>query len=161
MRTTYNSQTQYIYILSVSELGTYSVYYVWDLSVCHSLYRLHVEHLCIYIQDEQWQAVTADLVLGLRSSAAASEHQLSHLTQTMEKHGQEVESWMINAEEEMTKLRAQGAEALAVQMDLIAQIDIMQKAAKELRYQFAIARYELYCFLDLFDSLIIILNPIQ
>ncbi len=80
----------------------------------------------------------------------------------MEKRGQEVESWMINAEEEMAKLRAQRAEALALQMDLIAQIDIMQKGAKELRYQIAIARHEeLYCFYNTFDSLIIIHNPIQ
>ncbi len=124
------------------------------LFVRRSLYRLHVEHLCIYIKDEQWQAVTADLVSGLKSASAASEQQLSHLTQSMENHGQEVESWMMNAEEEMTKLRAQGAEALAVQMDLIAQIDIMQKGSKELRYEIAIGRHGLYCFLNSFDSLI-------
>ncbi len=112
-----------------------------DLFLRRSLYRLHVEHLCIYIQDEQWQAATTDLVSELKSVSAASEQQLSHLTENMEKHGQEVESWMINAEEEMTKLRAQGAEALAVQMDLIAQIDIMKKGSKELRYKIAIGRH--------------------
>ncbi len=130
------------------------MYYILGLFVRRSLYRLHVEHLCIYIQDEQWQAVTADLVSGLKSASAASEQQLSHLAQNMEKHGQEVESWMMSVKEEMTKLRAQGTEALAVQMDLIAQIYIMQKGSKELRYQIAIGRHELYCFHNLFDSLI-------
>ncbi len=132
------------------------------LSVCHSLFRLHAEHLCIYIQDEQWQAGAADLALGLRSAAAASERKLSHLIQSMEKRGQEVESWIISSEEEMAKLRAQGAEALALQMDLITQIDDMQRGAKELRYQIAITRHEqMSCFYNAFDSLLTIMLKIQ